>query len=173
MDLVQAVDIIYLFRIEGEENDAWKVAFQTDGNADESRNFDTTETKDGAKKTAGSYEGKHSISALLGSGDKLIPKIKGLVRKKNPEKLEVWEINRTGIADETTLPGEYSTDVVTSISQSAGSEGNVEVSIETEVEGTIRSGAVKVTPSLLAILQEITEEQDFVQPMTDVEEEEE
>ena len=53
MDLVQAIDLIYLFRIQGEAGNAWKVAFQTDGTQDETRNYETTPTKDGAKKTAG------------------------------------------------------------------------------------------------------------------------
>ena len=67
-----------------------------------------------------------------------------------------------------TIPGDYSTDVVTSFSKSAGADGNVEVSIETEVEGTIISGDVTVTPELLAILQKISEEQAFVQPIAEV-----
>ena len=165
MDLVQAIDLIYLFRIQGEEGNAWKVAFQTDGTQDETRNYETTPTKDGAKKTAGDYEGSHSLTSLLAKGDEDIRKINNLVRKDNPEKLEVWEIDRSDIAEETTIPGDYSTDVVTSFSKSAGADGNVEVSIETEVEGTIISGDVTVTPELLAILQKISEEQAFVQPI--------
>ena len=90
------------------------------------------------------------------------------MRKANPERLEVWEIDRSDVAEETTIPGEYSTDVVTSVSTSAGSEGEVEVSFDTEVEGTIISGEVNVTPELLAILQLISEEQVFVQPMEEV-----
>lgn len=165
MDLVQAIDLIYLFRIQGEEGDAWKVAFQTDGAQDESRDYETTPTKDGAKKTAGDYEGSHSLTSLLAKGDENIRKINALVRKKNPEKLEVWEIDRSDIGEEETIPGDYSTDVVTNFSKSAGADGSVEVSIETEVEGTIISGDVTVNADLLAILQQISEEQAFVQPM--------
>lgn len=43
----------------------------------------------------------------------------------------------------------------------------MEISFDTEVEGTIVSGEVNVTPELLAILQLISEEQEFVQPMED------
>ena len=168
METVKASDIIMLFRIQGEEGNAWKVGLQTDSSTDESRTYETTETKDGALKSAGAYEGSHSVSALLPKGDEYIAKIKNLVRKPNPEKLEVWEIDRSDIAEETTIPGEYSTDVVTSVSTSAGSEGEVEVSFDTEVEGTIISGEVNVTPELLAILQLISEEQAFVQPMEEV-----
>ena len=168
METVKAADIIMLFRIEGEEGNAWKVGLQTDSSTDESRTYETTETKDGALKSAGAYEGSHSVSALLPKGDEYIAKIKNLVRKPNPEKLEVWEIDRSDIAEETAIPGDYSKDVVTSVSTSAGSEGEVEVSFDTEVEGTIISGEVNVTPELLAILQLISEEQVFVQPMEEV-----
>lgn len=170
MDLVNATDIIYLFRILGESGDAWKLAFQTDGSSDESRSYETTETKDGAKKTPGAYEGTHSLSSLLAKGDTLIPKIKKLVRSHNPDKLEVWEINRSDIGEEVTLPGEYSVDVVTSYGQSSGSDGNVELSIETEVEGTIVSGEVNVTEDLLAILQQVSDDQEFIQPTESSEE---
>ena len=167
METVKATDIIMLFRIQGEAGNAWKVGLQTESSTEESREYETTETKDGARKSAGAYEGTHSVTALLPKDDVYIPRIKGLVRKANPEKLEVWEVNRSDIAKETTIPGEYSTDVVTSVSTSAGSEGEVEVSFETEVEGTIISGEVNVTPDLLAILQLISEDQEFVQPMED------
>ena len=79
----------------------------------------------------------------------------------------MWEIDRSDIADASTIPGDYSTDVVTSVATSAGSEGEVEVSFDTEVEGTIISGEVNVTPELLAILQLVSEEQEFVQPMAE------
>ena len=164
MDLVQATDIIFLLRIKGEAGDAWKVAFQTDSSTDESRTYETTATKDGTAKTAGAYEGTHSLSALLGRDDELIPKIKDQVRKANPEGIEVWEINRANIGEGTTIPGEYSEDVVTSYGMSASAEGNVELTIETEVARGIISGEVEVTASLLAMLQRISDELAFEQP---------
>ena len=168
METVKASDIIMLFRIQGEEGNAWKVGLQTDSSTDESRTYESTPTKDLTIKSPGAYEGSHSVTALLPKGDEYIARIKNLVRKANPERLEVWEIDRSDIAEETTIPGDYSTDVVTSFSKSAGADGNVEVSIETEVEGTIISGDVTVTPELLAILQKISEEQAFVQPTEEV-----
>lgn len=164
MELIQALDFIYLYKIEGETGNAWKVANLTEGSTSESRAFDTVPTKDGAKKTPGAYEGSNSFSSLLGKGDPSIAKLKGLVRKANPEKLLVWGIDRTDIGEETTLPGEFSRNVVTSVDTSAGSEGNVEISFETEVEGTVINGEVNVTPALLEILQLIKDEQAFLQP---------
>lgn len=164
MDLVKAIDKVFLFRILGEEGDAWKIAFQTDAETDESRDYDSEPTKDGVVKSAGAYEASHSLSSFLAQGDEYINQIKELVRHANG-KLEVWEIDRSNL-DEETIPGEYSVDVVTSVSSSAGPEGNVEISIETEVEGAIVSGDVNVDERLRAILRQINAEREFVQPMT-------
>lgn len=169
MDLVQATDIIFLLRIQGETDDAWKLAFQTDTSTDESREYETTPTKDRNVKSPGAYEGSHSLTALLGKGDELIQKVKDQVRKPNPEGVEVWEINRSELNEDAigTLPGEYSKDVVTSFGQSAGAEGNVELSIETEIEEGPISGEVEITPTLLAMLQQVSNELDFEQPTTE------
>ena len=164
MDLVKAIDLIYLLRIKGEDIDAWKVNFQTDGSTDESRAYESVPTKDGVKKSVGEYEGTHSLTALLGKNDDLITKIKDQVRKPNPEGIEVWEVDRSDIGDSETIPGEYSYDVVTSFSTSAGADGNVELSIETEIEkGPVR-GEVPVTPELLEKLQDLSTELEFEQP---------
>ena len=168
MDLVQAMDRLYLFRILGEDGSAWKIAFQTESETEESREFETEATKDGNVKSVGAYEASHSLTSFMAKDDEYITKLKRVLRSSNPDKIEVWEIDRSGLDDETTtIKGEYSVDVLTSISTSAGAEGNVEVSIETEVEGAIIDGDVDVTPQLLEILRQITEEREFVQPMED------
>ena len=163
---VEAVDKIVLFRIEGEEGNAWKVAYQTDITTDESRDYDSEATKDGTVKSAGAYEGSHSFTSFLAKKDEYIKKIKALVRDSNPKRLEVWVIDRSDLDGAETLPGEYSTDVVTSVSDTAGADGKVEISVESEVEGTIIDGDVTVTPELTAMLKQIAEEQEFVQPVT-------
>lgn len=166
MDLVAATDIIFLLRVQGTTENAWKLAFQTDTSTEESRTYETTQTKDGAKKTPGAYEGTHSLTSLLGKGDEFISQIKDQVRKPQPEGIEVWEINRSEINGDssTTLPGDYSEDVVTSFGTSAGAEGNVELTTETEIEEGPISGEVEVTPELLEMLQQVANELDFVQP---------
>lgn len=162
---VEAVDKIVLFRIEGEEGNAWKVAYQTEVTTEESREYDSEATKDGTVKSAGAYEGTHSFTAFLSKKDEYIKKIKALVRDASPKKLEVWVIDRSDLGEEA-LPGEYSTDVVTSVSESAGADGKVEVSVDSEVEGTIVPGEVTISPELTALLKQIAEEQEFVQPIT-------
>lgn len=165
MDQVKATDKLFLFRVLGEEGNAWKLAFQTDNSTSESRSYDTTETKDGAVKAVGAYDGSHSLSSLLPVGDTNIATIKAMVRT-GEGKLEVWDIDRTGITDDGTpqISGDYSVDVVTSISESSGSDGGVEISIDTEIEKGPISGSVTVTDSLKAMLLNLADEFDFVQP---------
>src|SRR5699024_1787570 len=120
---VSALDIIFLFRIKGEDTNAWKLALQTDNSTDESREYESTPTKDGTEKTAGAYEGSHSITALLANsedGRSRIRDIKRLVREDNPQPLEIWEIDRSDIKDSIQLYGDYSEDYVTSVGTSAG-----------------------------------------------------
>lgn len=165
MDLVQAIDLIYLFRVEGDNDSAWKLGYQTEGSTEETREYESEPTKDGTRKSPGAYEGTHSVSSFMESDDKYVKKLKELVRAKNPERLEVWEIDRTDIDDKDTIPGDYSKDYVTSVNRESDSEGDVELEIETEVDGTIVSGEVEVTDELKEILQQISEEQEFVQPI--------
>lgn len=167
MSTVKAVDKLFLFRVEGETGNAWKVALQTDASTSESRSYDSAETKDGTVKAAGAYEASHSLTSYLKAGDTYITKLKGLVRSAE-SRLEVWGIDRTDIGidgESITLPGEYSLDVVTSISESAGADGNVEITIETEVEKGIISGEVAVDETLKELLTRISDEFEFEQPV--------
>lgn len=160
---ISGANIIYLMRVRGDSGSAWKLAYQTDRDTSESREYDSTPTVDGSVKSGGTYEGSHSIGSLLAKGDTDIPKIKSLVREGG--ELELWKIDRTDLNGEGNLPGEYSINIVTELSSSAGPEESVELSLELEVsEGTILDGEVIVTPGLRAMLQTLSDEVEFVQP---------
>lgn len=160
---VSGVNIVYLMRVKGGAEDTWKLAYQTDRDTSETRDYDSTPTVDGSVKSGGAYEGTHSIGALLAKGDKDIVKIKNLVRQGG--ELELWKIDRSDLDTEENLPGEYSVNIVTEVTSSAGPEESVELSIELEVsKGTIVDGDVVVTPRLRHMLQTLTDEVEFVQP---------
>lgn len=161
---VSAINHIYLVKLEGETGHAYKIAKQTDGSTDEGRTYETVGTKDGAEKQAGAYEGSHSLSALMSIGDTYIKKLRKNLRLDEPKRLHVWEIDLSDIENSEEIQGEHSIDVITSIGVSSGAEGNVEVSIETEIDEIPVSGNVTVTPELLAILKRINEEREFKQP---------
>lgn len=168
MAIIDGINIIYLLRVKGDKGDAFKIAYQTEGSREESRSYETTATKDGAIKTAGAYEGSHSLTCLLAEDDEYIQKLEDLVRVDSPKQLEVWRINRNSMAeaDTTELPGEYSLDRVTSISSSEPTEGSVEISIESEIEIKPIRGKVKVSEKLKALLAQISAEQaQFLQPI--------
>lgn len=184
MSAIKAVNKLFLFRIENEAGNAWKVAYQTDTSTSESRAYDSNETKDGVIKAAGAYEASHSLTSYLQDGDSYVGKLKDLVRKAD-KRLEVWSIDRTALLqeeadpeeqteqggndgngdEELTIPGEYSIDVVTNVSESAGSDGNVEITIDTEVEKGIVSGNVEVSQELRNLLVRIADEFKFAQPI--------
>lgn len=169
---VAAKDLTALVRIEGDDASATKLAYLTDTSTSESRSYDTTATKDGSVKTAGAYEGTHSLTAHMatGEGGDYARRIREeCVRASQPKRLEVWVVDRTGIDEETlTIGGDYSLDYVTTFNTSAGSEGSVELSIETEIDNTPKYGQVTVTPELLELFKTIVEEQEFVQPTQEV-----
>lgn len=172
MGTIKAINKLFLFRIKDETGNAWKVAYQSDVSTDESRAYDSVETKDGTVKAAGAYEASHSLTTYMAEDDTYIGELKELVRTGDG-KLEVWNIDRSGLYDDpeaTELAGEYSVDVVSSISESAGSDGNVEISIDTEVEQGIISGKITVTAALTAMLKRVSDELEFVQPVEAVDE---
>ena len=78
--------------------------------------------------------------------------------------IELWDINTVDADVETTLEGDYSVCNLTTLDFSNGTEGNVEVSLELQVQGKPISGEVNVTQELTDIIKRIEEEREFVQP---------
>lgn len=165
--MIKAADRLFLFRIEDAAGDAWKIAYQTDTSTSESRTYDSNETKDGPIKVAGAYEASHSLTSFISASDTYITSLKELVRE-GEGRLEVWEIDRGALDSDTspaTISGDYSVDVVTNISTSAGAEGYVEVTIDTEVEQGILTGSINVDDTLKALLVRLSDEFTFEQPI--------
>lgn len=167
MAILSGIDRLLLFRIDGDTSqNAWKVPYQTEHDFSESRDFEVTETKDGSVSSAGAYEGTISLTALAKQGGETIQQLKEVLRERNPRKVKVWEIEVVDVDEETTtIPGEYMLCNLTDLSSTAPTDGNVEITLDFTVEGRPQVGDVNVTPQLLAIIQQASDEQDFVQPM--------
>lgn len=165
MDTISGQDKILLFRILGEEGNAWKLAFQTEHTSSESRSFTAEQTKDGAISSVGAYEASYSVSSYLKKGDNYIQELKQAIREV--KQIELWDINTIDADVETVLEGDYSVCNLTSIDFSNGSEGSVEASLELQVQGVPITGEVSVTPELINIIRRIEEERAFVQPTTE------
>lgn len=165
MDIVKGSDKILLFRIEGEEGDAWKMTFQTEHERSESQDYESTETKDGSTMSPGAYEATYSLTALYEQGSTKIADVKDALR--NSKKLEIWEVETYDIETES-VGGEYSEAYLTSVSESAPAEGNIELSMEATVQGKPISGDVDVTSALKALIARADAERAFVQPTEEV-----
>lgn len=153
---------ILLFRIEGEASDAWRLPYQTEHSFSESRDFESTPTKDGTVLSPGEYEGTFSITALQKVGDDHLKGLRSQVRSDNPDRIELWEIDVTDL-EGATVPSTRAKAYINSIEGSNPSDGNVEYSIELQIDGKPKDMDVDVTPALLEIVElterEIAEEQ--------------
>lgn len=164
---LDGVKQIVLFRILGEEGNAWKVAFQTEDNSEESRDYDNEQTKDGSVSSPGGYEATKDVTAFLQKDSDYIEKLRGAIR--NPDQIELWNLDTTDAESEDTdtIPGEYSICNMTSLSVSNPTDGKVEVSMDFDVDGKPVNGRANVTPALLQMIQALEDEIEFVQPTTE------
>src|SRR5690625_7067576 len=105
MDTLLGQHNIFLFRFLGETGNAWKLAFQTDGTASETRDFSSDPTKDGNVSSPGAYEATYSLTSYLQKGDTYVNELKQAVR--NPRSIEVWNIDTTDSDEEAALNGDY------------------------------------------------------------------
>ena len=164
MEAISGEDTIYIFRVEGEEaTDAWKPAYQIDGETSESREFNSEPTKDGNIQITGGYEAEHSLTYFMAKDDTYTKVFKGLIRKPKP--IHVWKIDRSTLPDGVKLPGEYSNCRITNVSAPTPVDGGIEVTVDLVVQGLIVDGEVTVTPTLKEILKHSSEaEGTFIQP---------
>lgn len=153
---------ILLFRIEGEAGNAWRLPYQTEHSFSESRDFESTSTKDGSILSPGEYEGTVSITALQKVGDDQLKNLKSQVRSDNPDRIELWEIDVTDL-DGETVPSTRAKAYINSIEGSNPSDGNIEYSIELQIDLKPIEMDVDVSPALLELVEltegEIAEEQ--------------
>ena len=156
---------ILLFRIEGEAGNAWKLPKQTEHSLSESRDFESTPTKDGTELSAGEYEATASITALQAIGNDKLKDLTSIVRDDNPDRIELWEIDVTDL-EGVSVPSTRFKSYITSIDSDNPSDGNVEYSIELQIDKKPIAMAVDVTPELLAIVQAAEEEIQEEQPIT-------
>lgn len=159
---VQGKHKILLVKVEGDEGNAWKPAFQTEHDLDESRDFESDQTKDGNVLSPGQYEGTLSFTVFQKVGDDRIKSLKTQVRSENPDRLLVWEADITDMSGEK-IPGTFAAVYVNSVNGSAG-EGKVEYSIDAQVDGTPVDGEINVTPALQELVSTLETEKAFLQP---------
>lgn len=141
---------VLLFRLLKEQGTqtAVKLAFQTEHELTESRDTDTTATKDGNIVTPSALETSLDCTSILAKGDDTADKLRQALR--DYEKIEIWEVDLstkgTSGADAKKYKAMYYQGYVSEWSKSPSAEDSIELSLTFTIEGVGQSGFVTLTP---------------------------
>ena len=140
---------VLLFRLLKEQGtqSAVKLAFQTEHELTESRDTDTTATKDGNIVTPSVLETSLDCTSILAKGDETADKLRQALR--DYEKVEIWEVDLstkgTG-ANASKYKAMYFQGYVSEWAKSPNAEDSIELSLTFTIEGVGQSGFVTLTP---------------------------
>lgn len=144
---VQGKKVIYLFRPlkDAATKDGTVLAFTTENGITYSKDSDSTATKDGTIRTAGSLEIELTASALLAKGDTAYGRLKKAMIDN--EIIEIWEANLDEPADggNNKFKGTYFQGYLTEFEKTSNAEDYVEVSTTFAINGNGADGDVTVT----------------------------
>lgn len=144
---VQGKKIIYLFRPlkDAVTKDGTVLAFTTENGITYSKDSDSTVTKDGTIRTAGSLEIELTASSLLAKGDTAYGRLKKAMIDN--EIIEIWEANLDEPADggNNKFKGSYFQGYLTEFEKTSNAEDYVEVSTTFAINGNGADGDVTVT----------------------------
>lgn len=138
--------IIYLYRILENQatTDGTRLAFVTENGRTNSKDADSTATKDGSIRTPATAEVEITCTSILAKGDTMIP---ALEEAMNADKIiEIWEANLeepgTGA---NKFKGRYFQGYITEFEKKSNAEDMVEISLTFGINGVGVSGDVTVT----------------------------
>lgn len=140
---------VLLFRLLKEQGtqSAVKLAFQTEHKLTESRDTDTTATKDGNIVTPSALETSLDCTSILAKGDETADKLRQALR--DYEKIEIWEVDLSTKGegmDAKKYKAMYYQGYVSEWSKSPNAEDSIELSLTFTIEGAGQSGYVTLTP---------------------------
>lgn len=140
---------VLLFRLLKEQGtqSAVKLAFQTEHELTESRDTDTTATKDGNIVTPSSLETSLDCTSILAKGDETADKLRQALR--DYEKIEIWEVDlstKGNGGNSEKYKAMYYQGYVSEWSKSPSAEDSIELSLTFTIEGVGQSGFVTLTP---------------------------
>ena len=140
---------VLLFRLLKEQGtqSAVKLAFQTEHELTESRDTDTTATKDGNIVTPSALETSLDCTSILAKGDETADKLRQALR--DYEKIEIWEVDLSTKGDGANAEkykAMYYQGYVSEWSKSPSAEDSIELSLTFTIEGVGQSGFVTLTP---------------------------
>lgn len=140
---------VLLFRLLEEQGtqSAVKLAFQTEHELTESRDTDTTATKDGNIVTPSALETSLDCTSILAKGDETADKLRQALR--DYKKIEIWEVDlstKGTSLDADKYKAMYYQGYVSEWSKSPSAEDSIELSLTFTIEGVGQSGYVTLTP---------------------------
>lgn len=140
---------VLLFRLLKEQGTqtAVKLAFQTEHELTESRDTDTTATKDGNIVTPSALETSLDCTSILAKGDETADKLRQALR--DYEKIEIWEVDlstKGSAGNSGKYKAMYYQGYVSEWSKSPSAEDSIELSLTFTIEGVGQSGYVTLTP---------------------------
>ena len=144
-EAVQGKNIVYLYRVLSESASAngALLAFTTENGRTKSKEGDSTVTKDGTIRTAGSVEQEITATSLLAKGDEMIDRLEEAM--DNDELIEIWEANLDESAGENKFKGMYFQGYLTEMEKTSSAEDFVEVSLTFAINGSGARGDVTVS----------------------------
>lgn len=151
-------NVIALMRplsLQGTEA-AGRLAFQTTHDVSSSRGSDTTQTKDGNIVSLGDEEISISLSSIMAQEDEVRVKLKAAYR--SGEIVEFWIINKTeampmGTEGAGKFPATYYQGYITDWSESAATDGSVEISLTASINGSGVDGYATLTEDQMIVVQ--------------------
>ena len=149
----KGIDVIWLFRLiadEGKEN-AFKIAFQTEGDLTESRDADSVSTKDGSIRIPGALETEGSMTAIYSKNDPNDKKLREALRKG--AKVGFWELDSAETNEDGKFAATYYEGYVTERSKSFGAEDATEVEYTYSMEGEGQDGYATLSEEIERVVQ--------------------
>ncbi|MTD42464.1 phage major tail protein, TP901-1 family [Erwinia sp. CPCC 100877] len=160
-EVLKGVDIILLYRLlsKAAEEDAWKMAFQTEHDNGLSRDSDSTATKDGNVQTLNPVEYDFSATSLMPKGDPHVDEMKRALI--DGEVIEIWEINKaekgTG-GDAEKYKATYYQGYVSEFTPTATAEDNVELTLSFAINGIGQDGFATLSSEQAEVVQYVFED---------------
>ena len=149
----KGIDVIWLFRLiedEGKEN-AFKIAFQTEGELTESRDADSIATKDGSIRIPGALETEGTMTAIYSKNDPNDKKLREALRKG--AKVGFWEVDSAEQNEDGKYAMTYYEGYVTERSKSFGAEDATEVEYTYSMEGEGQDGFGTLNEEIERVVQ--------------------
>ena len=128
-----------------------KLAFQTEHDLTETKDSESTNTKDGILQTTGALETEISATSILAVGDPMTNDLRQALR--NDEVVEIWEVDVNENSEEGKYAATYFQGYVTEYSKNPNSDDSVEIELTFAINGLGQFGEVTLTAEQEEVVQ--------------------